>query len=188
LGTKWEFLGGRLATNAAIFRTEKTNARTDVLDSNIDILNGRQRVDGLELSMTGHINENILITAAYTYQDSEVVKAEGEDVGQEGMELASTPENSFSVWSRYQATEKLVFGLGAQYIDERYNSSDPAGREKADDYSVFDMMASYQINDRWDVQFNATNLTDKRYIDQLGGGHFVPGEGRYVGFTTRIKF
>jgi catecholate siderophore receptor len=28
------------------------------------------------------------------------------------------------------------------------------------------------------VRLNAFNLFDERYIDQVGGGHFVPGPGR----------
>ena len=82
------------------------------------------------------------MTLAYTYQDSEVVNAEGDDEITEGSELARTPRNSYSLWSRYDASDKLAFGFGAQYVSARYNSTDPTGRERADSYLTFDVMAS----------------------------------------------
>ena len=73
-------------------------------------------------------------------------------------------------------------------MGKRYNSSVPESREYADDYLIFDMMVSYQVNDQWGVQMNGSNLTDVEYIDLLGGGHAVPGEGRYVSLSTNFSF
>lgn len=196
LGTKWELVEGRLFTSAAIFRTEKTDALTDAPDGffdgddgRFDTLDGKQRVDGLELSAAGQITDQFSITAAYTFQNSEVVEAGGDDEDdQEGNELARTPEHAFSVWSRYDINDQLVFGLGAQYLDERYNRASSSGRERADDYLIWDMMVSYQISDQWGMQLNGSNLTDEEYEDQLGGGHFVPGEGRYITLSTSYSF
>ncbi len=194
LGTKWELFNGRLFASAAIFRTEKTDALTDAPDDffldddgRFDLLEGKQRVDGLELSAAGQITEQLSITAAYTFQDSEVDKALGDDEALEGSELGGTPEHSFSVWGRYDVNSQLAFGLGAQYIDDRLNRTSTTASQ-ADDYLIWDMMISYQINDQWGVQLNGSNLTDEEYEDKLGGGHFVPGEGRYVSLSTSYSF
>lgn len=194
-GAKWELFDGKLSANAAIFRSEKLNALTDaedgVFEDDDDRYNtsdGEIRVDGVELSLAGQINSQLLVTAAYTFQDSEVLHATGEDAVQEGYELARTPEHSLSLWARYEVNDDLAFGLGAEYVGERYNSSDPGGREKGDDYMIFDMMASYDISNQWSVQLNASNLTDEDYEDQLGGGHFIPGAGRYASLTTSFSF
>lgn len=191
LGTKWEFYNGQLFASAAIFRTEKDKARTDDPfgdDTRDDTLGGKQRVDGLELSAAGQITDQLSVTAAYTYQDSEVLKAGGDDAVQEGSELARTPKHSYSLWGRYDLNDALAIGLGAQYMGERYNSTDPGGRETAEDYLIFDMMLSYQVTSQWSLQLNGSNLTDEEYEDQLGGGHFVPGEGRYVSLSTSYTF
>ncbi|MDN3637481.1 TonB-dependent siderophore receptor [Simiduia curdlanivorans] len=195
LGTKWELIDGRLFTSAAIFRTEKTNALSDAEDGmfddddgRFDTLDGKQRVDGLELSAAGQITEQLSITAAYTYQQSEVVEATGDDASQIGNELPRTPEHSYSLWGRYDISDALAVGLGAQYMGQRYNSSVPESREIADSYLIFDMMLSYQISNQWGVQLNGSNLTDEAYIDQLGGGHFIPGEGRYLSLSTSYTF
>lgn len=193
LGYKWEMADGKLFGSAAIFRSEKTNALTDDPyfegdQSNYDTLNGKQRVDGIELALAGNISEKLSISTAYTLQDSEVVNAEGADASQVGYQLPRTPKHSFSVWSRYDYSEQLAFGLGAQYMGKRYNSSTPESREVADDYVLFDMMVSYQLNQDLSLQLNGSNLTDEDYIDQLGGGHFIPGEGRYVSVSGRYQF
>ncbi len=117
-----------------------------------------------------------------------MVKAEGEDKAQEGNPLARTPKHSFNAWGRYDFSDNLVLGLGLQYVGERYNSSSPGSREKADDYLTWDMMASYRINSQWGVQINGSNLTNEEYADVLGGGHFVPGEGRYISLSTSYSF
>ena len=57
VGTKWDIVDERLALTAAAFRIDKTNARTPGLlpDDPPQVLEGRQRVDGVELAVTGGI-------------------------------------------------------------------------------------------------------------------------------------
>jgi len=185
LGSKWDFLAGRLLVSGAIFRTEKTNARTDAPDGafaeddgRFVRLNGEQRVDGLELSATGQLTDKLMLMAAYTYQDSEVVSAEGGHITQIGNPLARTPEHSASFWASYMFGNDWLAGLGAQYSSERYNSSDLITRERADSYTTVDMMVAYDFSENIRLQLNGSNLGDEKYINQLGGGHYIPGERR----------
>ncbi|GAB2676851.1 TonB-dependent receptor [Aliiglaciecola aliphaticivorans] len=193
LGYKWEMYDGKLFGNAAIFRSEKTNALTDDPffegdESGYDTLNGKQRVDGIELGLAGNLTDELSIIVAYTYQDSEVVNAEGDDESQIGYELPRTPRNSYSLWGRYDYSDALAFGLGAQYMGKRYNSSTPESREAADSYLIWDMMVSYQATEKLSLQLNGSNLTDEDYVDQLAGGHYIPGEGRYLSVTANYQF
>ncbi|GAA78596.1 TonB-dependent siderophore receptor [Pseudoalteromonas sp. 20-92] len=190
LGTKWNLMDGRLQTNAALFRTEKTNARTDdpfAEDTRADLLNGEQRVQGLELSATGLITKEWTVIASYTYQDSEVTKASGDDIIQIGNELPRTPKNSASIWTTYEISEQLSFGAGMQYLGERYSSSSST-RARAPSYTIFDLMVAYDVSKDLSLQLNAENLGDKDYVNQLGGGHFVPGEGRKFSLTASYSF
>lgn len=195
LGTKWELFDDRLLASAALFRTEKTNARSDdPLDGGDgndrdNILDGEQVVQGLELSAFGQITPKLSLTASYTYQDSEVTKATGDDKdAQEGNELARTPKNSVSVWASYQPTAKWTVGAGLEYVDKRYNSSDKGGRETAPSYHVFDAMVAFQATKKLQFQLNGYNLSDERYIDLVGGGHFVPGNGRSANLSAFYTF
>lgn len=176
VGTKWELADNRLLVTAAVFRTDKTNARTtDPADpNNIYVLEGKQRVDGLELGTTGNITDAWQVSAGYTYMHSEVISSgEADEVGKE---VSNTPENSVSLWTTYRVLPAVTVGAGAQYVDDRFSNNDNA--RIAPDYLVYDAMASWELNRNFTVRLNVKNLTDEDYIDQVGGGHVVPGEGR----------
>src|SRR5690606_39954144 len=84
LGTKWELLDRRLALNAAVFRVTKTNGRIDggVISDPV-VLDGKQRVDGIELGVSGKLTERWDVFANYTVLSSEILKAADADVAQE---------------------------------------------------------------------------------------------------------
>ena len=189
LGTKWALLNNRLNLNAALFQTIKTNARTDAEgDGSIDALEGEQEVSGLELSAAGQLSDQWAVMASYTFQDGKVTKALNDDALTEGEALARSPKNSFSLWSTYDFNTQWSAGVGAEFMDERYNSSAPGSREKADSYTTLELMLAYQLTDQFRLQLNGTNLTDEEYVDSLGGGHFIPGQGRYIRLGGSYSF
>ncbi|MEY4570347.1 MAG: hypothetical protein RLZZ398_1786, partial [Verrucomicrobiota bacterium] len=55
-------------------------------------------------------------------------------------------------------------------------------------YLTFDGMISYKVNDNVTLRLNAYNLGDKDYIDRVGGGHFIPGQGRSAVLSANFKF
>ena len=69
LGSKWDLIDERLSVNGAIFRVEKTNARTPgILPGDpAQVLQGRQRVQGIELGASGGITRALRVFGAYTY-------------------------------------------------------------------------------------------------------------------------
>ena len=111
----------------------------------------------------------------------------GDDATQIGNELARTAKNSASVWTTYDMSDKLSFGLGAQYVGEGYNGT-TSTRSRAPGYTIFDLMVAYDISKDLSLQLNGENLGDKDYVDQLGGGHFVPGDGRKFSLTASYSF
>lgn len=185
LGAKWSLFDGMLTSSAALFKTIKDNARVRASRNDPYEITGEQEVQGVELSATGQITPDLLLIASYTYQDSKVVS----DVLESsvGNELARTPKHSASFWGKYQINEKVSTGLGAQYVGQRYNSTS-ATRSSAPGYTIFDLMVSYQVSNELSVQLNGENLTDKAYVDQLGGGHFVPGNGRSFSLNASYSF
>ena len=76
IGTKWDLLNERLALTAAIFRTDKTNARTPGLTPNDPpmVLDGEQRVQGFEIGAAGNITEHWKVFGGYTFLDSEILE------------------------------------------------------------------------------------------------------------------
>jgi catecholate siderophore receptor len=187
LGAKWEFFDEKLLLTGAIFRTEKTNARTtDPADPTVVTLTGEQVVQGFEVGFTGSITDNWRVIGGYTYLDSEVkASAVAAEVGNE---VSNTPENSFSLWTVYDLPKDISVGIGAQYVGDRYNNNNASTRQVADGFTIVNAMASYQMNENVTFQLNVDNLFDEQYIDRVGGGHFVPGQGRSVILSATLNF
>lgn len=187
LGTKWELLDRRLALNAALFRTEKTNLRTRNLNSDPFILNGEQIIEGVELSASGMLNSAWSVFAGASWLDSEY-KFSANPLDQ-GQELPLVPELSANAWTTYVLPFGLTVGLGVQYIDEIVRSrSATLGELVVEDFVLLDAMASYEMNETVSLRLNVINLADEEYVDRFGGGHYVPGAGRSIQLTGHLSF
>ena len=185
-GTKWDLLQNRVLLSAAIFRVNKTNARTPgVLPGDPpQVLDGKQKVDGIELSATGNFTKNWSVLAGYTLLDSEIV--ESNNPLEIGNKFVNTPRNSFNLWTTYQFPFRLSIGGGARFVDKRFGNT--INTRFVDSYWLIDTTASYQVNKFIDLRLNINNLTDKFYFDRLGGGHVVPGAARSILFSTNFHF
>jgi catecholate siderophore receptor len=188
LGTKWDLFENRLSLSLAVFRTEKTNARTeDPADPNdVVVLDGEQRVDGIEIGAAGRITEDWQVFAGYAHMRSKVT--ESRNSLEVGNEINNTPENSFSLWTTYQLPWHLEIGAGMQYVDSRFSNNNRETRREAPGYVTFDAMAGWTPHDRFNLRLNVYNLADEEYIDRVGGGHFVPGAGTSATLTANFKF
>lgn len=184
LGTKWDLLDERLSLSAALFRSEKTNARTTdaILGT---ALAGDQVVQGVEFGLAGQITDKWSIFAGYAYMESEV--RDSFVVAELGQSLGNTPDHSFNIWTTYNLPFRVQVGFGAQYVGDRQNGNSNTSRT-APGYWTCDAMLNYQVNDKFNVRLNVYNLADERYIDRVGGGHFVPGAGRSAALTASYKF
>ncbi|MCQ4314109.1 TonB-dependent siderophore receptor [Pseudomonas stutzeri] len=185
IGTKWEFLDDRLGVDAAVFKTEKTNARVN--DANGLPMNiGETEVTGFELSVNGQLTSKWQTFASYTYLDGELVKGVGTGVD-DGNAIPSTPENSFSFWTTYHLLPQLTVGGGANYVDSRFGNT--ANTIEVPSYWRYDAMAAYRVSKNLDLQLNVQNLTDKRYFDQVYGSHMAHvAAGRTALLSTNFHF
>lgn len=191
-GTKWDVFEEKLSVTAAVFRTDKTNARTEdpANPGDIIVLDGEQRVDGIELGVAGELTKEWSMFGAYTFLDSEVTKSA--NPLERGNPISNTPENSFNLWTTYQLPKNFEVGTGVQFVDTRYSSAivgNPTNsRKEAPDYWLWDMMAAYKVNENVTLRFNIYNITDEDYIGSVGGGHFIPGAGRSAIVSTEFDF
>ena len=185
-GSKWDFFSGRVLLSGAVFRVEKLNARTPgVLPGDPpQVLEGKQRVEGIELSVEGSLTKAWQVLAGYTFLDSKTI--DSNNPAEIGKNLVNTPPNSFNVWSTYTMSSGLHFGGGARFVDRRFGNT--INTRSVDAYWTFDAMASYPISKYMDLKLNLYNLTDKFYFDRIGGGHIVPGPGRAVMLSTSFRF
>jgi catecholate siderophore receptor len=186
VGTKWEFLDHRLALSLALFRTDKTNARTEDPSDSTDVvvLDGEQRVQGVEFGVSGRLTKDWTVFAGYAWMDSEIT--ESRNAAELGKELSNTPEHTFNFWTTYELPANFQIGCGGQYVDSRFANT--TNTRQAPGYWLFDAMIGYRINRNIALRLNVYNLADEAYIDRVGGGHFVPGAGRTGTLTASFEF
>jgi catecholate siderophore receptor len=186
LGTKWDVAGGRLSLSGALFRTDKTNARTPGINPGDPptVLDGEQRVQGIEIGATGQLTRRWSVFGGYTYMDSEVVRSN--TPAEVGKPVSNTPRHSFSLWTTVQLPGRLEVGGGAWYVGDRTTAL--TGLRTAPGYWVIDATAARPISRQLTLRVKAGNLADERYVDRVGGGHFVPGPGRSVLVSADLGF
>jgi catecholate siderophore receptor len=185
LGSKWDLLNQRLSVTGAVFHIAKTNARTPGLlpGEPLQVLQGEQRVAGVEFGASGRITRDWTIFGGYTFLDSKIV--DSNIVAEVGKEIINTPRHSLSVWTTYRVW-KIDLGGSTRYVGRRFGNN--INTRFADGYWSIDAMASYPLRDNIDLRLNITNLTDKYYFDRLGGGHLIPGPARSVLLSTNFRF
>jgi catecholate siderophore receptor len=186
VGTKWDVADRRLSLTSALFHTEKTNARTPGLNPGDPptVLEGRHRVRGLELGFAGNITPEWSVFGGYTFMDSQI--EESNNASEVGNAFGNTPRHSFNAWTSWELPWNLEVGGGAFYVGDRYNNNSET--RLAPGYWQVDAMAALRLTDELTLRVNAVNLANERFIDRVGGGHFIPGVGRSVTVTTTLGF
>ncbi|MCO6691282.1 TonB-dependent receptor [Pseudomonas asiatica] len=186
VGTKWDLLDERLSLAAAIFRTEKENARVQVETTTYENV-GETRVQGIELSASGKLTDKWQVFAGYTYLQARQIDGGPLNKANDGNQLPNTPNNSASLWTTYSITPKLTIGGGAFYVDDVYGNV--ANTTMVDSYVRYDAMAAYKLTKNVDLQLNVQNLTNEVYYDKAFSTHFAnQAAGRTALLTTSVHF
>ena len=194
IGTKWDLLQDRLNLTAAIFRTEKQNARIQLSPTTYSNI-GESKVDGLELGLNGKITDKWDISAGYTYLDSKATKngvsCRGTTCTDQsifnGNQMPNVPKNSATLWTTYQIVPQLTLGAGAIAMDKVYG--DLANTKYVPGYVRYDAMARYNVNKNVDLQLNVNNLSDERYFTKAFASHYATeAEGRSAVLSLNFKY
>ncbi|VCU69152.1 Fe(3+) dicitrate transport protein FecA precursor [Pigmentiphaga humi] len=90
---------------------------------------------------------------------------------------------------------RLVLGVRATLMGQRtnapqYNNDTARGFLAVvpwHSYRVFDLFASYRVNDRVSIDFNLDNFTDRYYIDALSLG-LIPAPGRTARLSVTLRY
>lgn len=188
---------------AAIYQlTKNKNLTSDPNDSTglYSVQTGEIRSRGLELEAKAAVNENINVTAAYSYNDAEYT----EDTIFKGKRPAEVPRNQASLWTDYTfydtALSGLTFGAGVRYTGSTvsYYKYDTTTGKKNDSfnvagYTVADAMVKYDLA-RFglpgsSVAVNVNNLFDREYVSSCYSEYACYwGAERQVVATATFRF
>jgi catecholate siderophore receptor len=173
IGLKWD-LGSRLSTTFSVYQLDRTNvALTDPNNPTLLMLVDGQRVDGIELGLSGEVTERWQIMAGYAHQDSEL-RTPG---AQSANELGQVPEHSASFWNRYDLSSRLGFGVGVVYRSDVFVATDNAVTLPS--FTRLDGAAFYSINDNIRLQLNVENVLDEEYYASAhSNNNIMPGSPR----------
>jgi catecholate siderophore receptor len=185
-GVKVDVLNERLSLTGSVFRADKTNMRVpvDPLSNTVYALDGKARIDGVELGITGKVTDKWNVLVGYSHLNSEIL--ETTQLDRLGNEVPNTPPNNFTFWSTYDVTTEWTVGGGAFYQDRTY--ANDTNTLYVPSYWRFDVMTSYKITPKMILQLNIYNLTDEYYYAQYYGGHAVPAAGRYAALSLRTRW
>jgi len=191
LGTKWDLFNERLSFSGALFWDEQTNPATEDADDDLlYVLNGKERVKGIQLGAAGRITDAWKVLASLTYNRGVVTSSSVRDLV--GNPILNDPKCTFSLWTTYDLPWRLEVGVGVDGVGARAGSETPDPATglvmEAPGYVLVSAMLKYQINSHVDIQVNATNLMDQAYYDAVHPGHVVPGEGRTFYISTNFRF
>lgn len=190
VGVKADIFDGLQAT-AALFRNERTNFRVPsndpALPAGLQVLDGKSRVDGVALGLTGTITEGWTVFANYTYLDSEVrqsvsdvclaapgtagcINSAAVPDPQRGDQLVQTPKHSGSLFTTYRFPFGLEAGYGFTYQGSfALNQRNLLQRTqyRSDDYLVHRLYVSYPFAPGLTAQLNIQNVTNERYFTAI---------------------
>lgn len=191
VGTKWEFLDGKLLATGAIFQaTNKNDLARDVND--VIIQYGEREVKGIELGLVGLITDKWQITAGLTRQDTEVKEASVTSPAQQGAQINFSPKLSASLWTTYSVLPSLTVGGGARHISTSSRSISnvavTAGVFKIPSYTVMDLYANWQATDNVGIQLNVYNVTDEDYVGMINNSGQRYNAGTPLSYLATLNF
>ena len=196
IGFKAEFMKGKVFANLAFFDiTQKNILLGDTY--NLDNLStrGEQRSRGFEMDLSGYVTPNFQIIASYGYNKAEIVEDAIEVFV--GERIGGAPEHNANFWGRYDfinnSLEGIGFGLGAQYVDERYTWYNPTyatDRVLLPSFTTFDAALYYKPdNSGIQLTVKANNLFDNTYwLGGLNPSRLGPGAPRNILLNVTYKF
>jgi iron complex outermembrane recepter protein len=190
LGLRQQF-GASLLLTAAIYDIEKKNIIVvDPADTNFNINAGVARSRGGELELAGSFSPNWRITAGLAYTDARIEESVDPAFFPKGDRLPGTSKWMALLNSRYRFSSGPVAGLevGGNIA---YGSARPYvvpnNEIELDAYTRIDAFVSYDVNDSFEVQLNASNLTDERILLANGYGRAQFDPSRTVMLSMRYR-
>ena len=173
IGVKADLLDNKLSTTLALFHLERTNVIEESARGQVGSeQTGKQRSQGVEVSVAGEITPEWNIIASYAYTDAIISE---DDVLPEGNFLRNVPEHAASLWTTYQIKSGNLrgwgLGLGLYYVGERQgdlNNSFTLPSYLRTDASLFyrrsNLSASLNFQNLFDVNYYQGARNDLRVI------------------------
>lgn len=216
VGTKWELFDRRLLVTAALFQTEKENAReiqnvtaaTATAACPYTATTGTQpcisagaayRIQGIDLGAGGKLTDKLSIFGGVVLMRSEVTKSLIPPANTTlfasnvGLQLANVAHQSFNVLTKYQINDVWEVGGQATYRSKIFGGTYLAANQGTSipDYWRFDAFIEAKVNKNWQAKLFVNNITNKLYYDglyQSATPFVLVAPGRSVSMVLSARF
>lgn len=183
VGTKWELFDRHLLLTAALFQTEKDNAR-EVQNVTTPGITGTTpvfkagaayRIQGIDIEVAGKITDKWSVFGGVVLMQSRVTASNIPSANavlypsNVGLQLANIAHQSFSMMSKYKLTDRFEIGGQALYRSKIYGGTFLAANQGTSipSYWRFDAFVEAKIDKNWTAKLFVNNILDKRYYDAL---------------------
>jgi catecholate siderophore receptor len=193
VGTKWELFDRHLLATAALFETEKENAResrnitaatataacpypANTTGTVSCISSGAAyRIRGIDLGVGGKITDKWSLMGGLVLMQSEVTKSLIPPANtllyatNVGLPLANVAHQSFSLLTKYQLTDVWELGGQAVYRSKIFGGTYLAANQGTSlpSYWRFDTFVEAKLDKNWTAKLFVANLFNKLYYDAL---------------------
>ena len=179
IGAKYD-LTPELSLTAAIYKLERENvAITNPNDITETILVDGQETKGFELGVSGKVTSKWSMFGGYAYQDGEISEQQGAGNSAilKGAELGQTPEQTFSLWNRYDFNDTWGAAIGVISRSDMYALTPTATTSTTlPGYTRYDAAIYGNFSKSLRLQVNLENLTNKEYVlSAHNNNNIVPG-------------
>jgi catecholate siderophore receptor len=182
LGARWDLRPG-LTLSSALFRLDRKDVHVaDPNNPGTFVKSGQQRVEGVEIGLQGEVTRDWLVYGGYAYLDGRIKEpissgtaATAASVVPAGNKIGLVPENTFSLWNRFNHGGGWGSGLGLIYQDDSFTSFNNSVTLPA--FWRVDGGIYYAFPDRKTrLQFNVENIFNRRYYPTVDGDNNIsPG-------------
>lgn len=162
-GVKWD-IHSKTSLTAAVFGLQQDATETDGIGNFFEV---ESAISGFEAQIKSQITDNWYLSAGYSYLDGEITDETDPTV--DGNRPRELPRHAFSLWNRYQVTERFGLGLGLIYQDETYITED--NDTVLPSFTRVDAALYYRLSENLRLQVNVENLTDRLYFPHAHGDH-----------------
>ena len=178
IGGRWDLLP-RLSLSAAVFRLDKDDVRVaDPANPGFFVKTGQQRTDGVEIGLQGDVTSKWQVYGAYAYLDGRITSpintgtAAPGTVIPAGRKIGLVPENTFSLWNKYDFTRGWAAGLGLIYQDTSYTSF--TNTVQLPSFTRVDGAVYYTFaGGKTRVALNVENIFDRKYYPTVDGDNNI---------------
>ncbi|MDG2531424.1 TonB-dependent receptor plug domain-containing protein [Caulobacter endophyticus] len=182
LGVEHSVLNGRVRAAVTWFHRDITN-QIDFVSTNTPPNYGgyanfaKTETSGVELETTIEVTPALVVSANYTNMDPI-----NRSAGSVGKRLPRRAGETANLNADYDWKSGLTTGLSIQYVGDSFDNATNTRRLKS--YALFDLRASYPVNETFEVYGRVENLFDKEYQTIYRYGSV--GRGFFAG--VRAKF